>query len=74
MKERVERVIERIRPAIRQDGGDLELVGVEGGIVTLRLTGSCNACDSKTAALLRGIERAIQVDVPDITRVELLKK
>jgi Fe-S cluster biogenesis protein NfuA len=70
MKERVEQVINRIRPAVQMDGGDIELVAVEGGIVKLRLIGSCVGCPSSTMTLKLGIERAIRAEVPEITSVE----
>ena len=70
MKERVAKVIERIRPAVQQDGGDIELVEVENGLVKLRLVGSCAGCPSSMMTLKAGIERAIRAEVPEITGVE----
>ena len=70
MIERVERVLNRIRPAIRLDGGDIELVDVRDGVVTLKLLGSCSACASSMEAVQRGIERAIRAEVPEIDRVD----
>ncbi len=70
MKERVEQVIQRLRPAVQQDGGDLELVAVENGLVTLRLVGSCASSPSSSMTLQAGIERAIRAEVPEITGVE----
>lgn len=46
----------RIRPAIQEDGGDIELKGFEGGIVMLKLRGACRTCDSSTVTLKNGIE------------------
>ena len=70
LKERVAKVIERIRPAVQQDGGDIELVSVEVGLVKLRLVGSCAGCPSSMMTLKAGIERAIRAEVPEITGVE----
>lgn len=70
MRERVEQVINRIRPAIQMDGGDLELVDVVNGVVKLRLLGGCVGCPSSTMTLKLGIERAIRAEVPEITSVE----
>lgn len=70
MKERVAKVIERIRPAVQQDGGDIELVSVEDGLVKLRLVGSCAGSPSSMMTLKAGIERAIRAEVPEITGVE----
>ena len=70
MRDDVERVLNRIRPALQADGGDCELVGIDGGVVKLRLTGSCHGCPSSTMTLQMGIERAIRSEVPDIQGVE----
>ena len=72
MKERVEQVINRIRPAVQMDGGDIELVDVVDGLVKLRLVGSCSGCPSSTMTLKMGIERAIRAEVPEITGVEAI--
>ena len=73
MKERVERVINRIRPAVQMDGGDIELVDVVDGLVKLRLVGSCHGCPSSMMTLKMGIERAIRAEVPEIVGVEALE-
>lgn len=70
MRERVEQVINRIRPAVQMDGGDIELVDIVNGMVKLRLVGSCAGCPSSTMTLKAGIERAIRAEVPEITGVE----
>ncbi len=74
MKERVAQVINRIRPAVQMDGGDIELVDVVDGLVKLRLVGSCSGCPSSTMTLKMGIERAIRAEVPEITGVEALSE
>jgi Fe-S cluster biogenesis protein NfuA len=70
MKERVEQVINRIRPAIQMDGGDIELVDVVDGLVRVRLVGACAGCPSATMTLKMGIERAIRAEVPEVISVE----
>ena len=70
MKDRVEKVINRIRPAVQMDGGDIELIDVENGWVKLRLVGSCSGCPSSMMTLKMGIERAIRAEVPEIAGVE----
>ncbi len=70
MKERVEKVINRIRPAVQMDGGDIELIEVVDGMVKLRLVGACSGCPSSMMTLKMGIERAIRAEVPEITGVE----
>ncbi|MBI2173707.1 MAG: NifU family protein [Candidatus Omnitrophica bacterium] len=70
MKERVEKVINRIRPAVQMDGGDIQLVDVVDGIVKVRLVGACVGCPSSMMTLKMGIERAIRAEVPEIVSVE----
>ena len=65
-------MINRIRPAVQMDGGDIELVDVVDGLVKLRLVGSCSGCPSSTMTLKMGIEREIRAEVPEITGVEAL--
>ena len=74
MKERVVNVINRIRPAVQMDGGDIELVDIVDGLVRLRLVGSCSGCPSSTMTLKMGIERAIRAEVPEIVGVEAVSE
>ena len=74
MRDRVEQVINRIRPAVQMDGGDIELVAVDNGLVKLRLVGACSGCPSSMMTLKMGIERAIRAEVPEITGVEAVSE
>ncbi|MBI1337689.1 MAG: NifU family protein [Phycisphaera sp.] len=68
---RVAAVIERIRPAVQSDGGDVELVEVtKEGIARVRLHGACVGCPSSTITLQMGIERNIREKVPEVTAVQ----
>jgi Fe-S cluster biogenesis protein NfuA len=69
VKERVEAALNRIRPALQNDGGDVELVDVNEGIVSVRLTGACGGCPMSTMTLKMGIEKVIKEDVPEIKEV-----
>lgn len=69
MKEKIEAALDKIRPALREDGGDVEFVDVKESIVTVRLTGHCGGCPMSTMTLQRGVERVIREDVPEITKV-----
>ena len=69
MKERVESVIDAIRPALQADGGDVELVGIEDGVVSVRLVGACGGCPMATVTLRDGIERALMEEVPEVKQV-----
>lgn len=70
MKDRVAKVLEAIRPGLQMDGGDVELVGVDEGVVKVKLTGACAGCPMSQMTLQMGIERAIRREVPDVVRVE----
>lgn len=69
MKEKVEAALNAIRPALQNDGGDVELVDVADGIVKVRLTGACGGCPMSTMTLKMGIERVIREQVPEIKEV-----
>ncbi|WP_438347211.1 NifU family protein [Paenibacillus sp. FA6] len=62
-------VLDKLRPFLQRDGGDVELVDVEDGIVKLRLVGACGSCPSSTITLKAGIERALLEEVDDIQDV-----
>lgn len=70
MYERVEEVLNKLRPFLLRDGGDVELVDVEDGIVKLRLLGACGTCPSSTITLKAGIERALLEEVPGFIEIE----
>jgi Fe-S cluster biogenesis protein NfuA len=63
--EQVEAVLDRVRPAIRSDGGDIELVKIEGNNVHVRLQGHCVGCPSSMMTLKFGVERALREEIPD---------
>ena len=66
MKEKVENALDKIRPALRADDGDVELVDVKDGVATVRLTGACGSCPMSTMTLKMGVERIIKEEVPEI--------
>ena len=70
MREKIEQVLDQIRPHLRADGGDVELVDVNDGIVTVRLTGACQGCPMSQMTLKNGVERVIKENVPEIKSVE----
>ncbi len=65
----LEETLEYIRPALQADGGDLVLLGTEGGKVTLQLVGACGGCPMSTMTLTAGIERILRDRVPGVTEV-----
>lgn len=69
-KEQVQSVIDKIRPALQADGGDVELVEIEDGVVKVRLQGACAGCPMSQMTLKNGIERILKQELPDVTSVE----
>jgi Fe-S cluster biogenesis protein NfuA len=70
MKEKVEKALELIRPALQADGGNIELVDVIDGVVKVRLTGACGSCPMSQMTLKMGVERALKQQVPEVKSVE----
>ncbi len=71
MREKVEKALDQIRPALQADGGNVELVDVtEEGVVKVRLTGACGHCPMSTYTLKMGIEQKLKEAIPEIKTVE----
>ena len=70
MKEAVEKALAKIRPMLQRDGGDVELVEVDNGVVKVRLTGACKGCPMSQMTLKNGIERLLKQEVPGLVSVE----
>ncbi len=70
MRPEVEKTLNKIRPALQADGGDVELVDVVGGVVKVRLTGACGGCPMATITLKNGIEAMLKEEIPSVERVE----
>jgi Fe-S cluster biogenesis protein NfuA len=73
-REKIENVLDSIRPALRSDGGDVEFIDFdeEDGIVQLRLMGACGSCPVSTLTLKQGIERRIIMAVPEVRGIHAL--
>lgn len=70
MKEKVEAAINKVRPMLQRDGGDVELVEIEDGVVKVRLQGACAGCPMSQMTIKNGIERFLKQEVPEVTSVE----
>lgn len=68
--ENVEQVLDEMRPYLMADGGNVELVEIDGPIVRLRLQGACGSCPSSTMTLKMGIERRLREKIPEVAEVE----
>lgn len=70
MKEKVEKALDKIRPMLQADGGNVELIEVTGdGVVKLKLTGTCGCCPMSQMTLKMGVEKIIKQEVPEIKEV-----
>lgn len=69
MKEKVEKVLDKIRPSLVADGGNVELVEVKEGVIKVRLTGACGGCPMSQMTLKMGIERILKQEIPEVKEV-----
>jgi Fe-S cluster biogenesis protein NfuA len=70
LKEKVEKVIEQVRPNLQADGGDIELIDVtEDGVVKVKLQGACHGCPGAAMTLKMGVERLLKANVPEVKSV-----
>jgi len=69
--DRIESALDKIRPALQADGGDVQFVEVtDEGVVRVRLTGACRGCPMSQLTLTNGVERVLKEDIPEVLRVE----
>lgn len=73
LKEKVEKIIDKVRPALQADGGGIELVDVleEDGVVLVNLTGACNGCPMSTMTIKGYVEQTMRAEIPEINEVRL---
>jgi Fe-S cluster biogenesis protein NfuA len=71
LKDKVQETLDKVRPSLQADGGDVVLVDVDdGGVVKVRLTGACKGCPMSQMTLKMGIEKILKQNVPEVSRVE----
>jgi Fe-S cluster biogenesis protein NfuA len=68
-KDKVEAVLKQIRPALQADGGDIQLVGVKDGIVSVKLQGHCAGCPMSQMTIKNGVERILKEQIPEVKEV-----
>jgi len=69
-REKVQEVLDKIRPSIQADGGDVELIDIrEDNVVVVRLKGACGSCPMSTLTLKAGIERILKEEIPEVREV-----
>jgi Fe-S cluster biogenesis protein NfuA len=69
MKEKVEQALDKIRPSLQADGGDIELVSIDDGVVKVRLTGACHGCPMSQMTLHHGVKLNLKEMVPEVKDV-----
>lgn len=71
LRQKVEEALEKVRPSLQADGGDVQLIDVDpNGVVKVRLTGACGSCPMSQMTLKMGVEKILKLNVPEVTRVE----
>jgi Fe-S cluster biogenesis protein NfuA len=71
LKDKVENALNKVRPSLQADGGDVQLIDVDDqGVVKVKLTGACGGCPMSQMTLKMGIEKILKQNVPEVTRVE----
>ena len=69
MREKVEKAIDEIRPFLQADGGNIELIDVQEGIVKVKLVGACGSCPMSQMTLKRGVEARLKAQIPEVKEV-----
>jgi Fe-S cluster biogenesis protein NfuA len=69
MQEKVQAVLDKVRPGLQADGGDVKLLEVKDGIVKVKLTGACAGCPMSQMTLKNGIERVLKREIPEVKEV-----
>ncbi|MBK9303167.1 MAG: NifU family protein [bacterium] len=72
MEQKIRQVLDKVRPALQADGGDVEFIDYSDGIVTVRLKGACGSCPMSTMTLKHGIEARLREEIPEVRSVESL--
>ncbi len=73
IREQVEKILEELRPRLQADGGDLEFLGVDQGVVKVKLKGACAGCPMSTMTIKMGVEQYLKKKIPEIVRVEAIQ-
>jgi len=68
-RDKVEAALDKIRPHLQADGGDVKLIDVKEGVVTVKLTGACAGCPMSTMTLRAGVERVLRQELPDMKKL-----
>jgi len=72
IEDRVQKVLQELRPNLQADGGDIEFLGVENGVVKVKLKGACAGCPMSTMTIQWGVENYLKKKIPEIVKVEAI--
>ncbi|NIO37843.1 NifU family protein [Candidatus Bathyarchaeota archaeon] len=73
VRDRVQETLQELRPKLQADGGDIEFLGVDEGVVKVRLMGACAGCPMSTMTLKMGVERYLKERIPEVVRVDAIQ-
>ena len=73
IRNQVEKVLEELRPRLQADGGDLEFLGVDQGVVKVKLKGACAGCPMSAMTIKMGVEQYLKKKIPEIVKVEAVQ-
>ena len=73
VEDRVKKALEQVRPQLQADGGDIEYVGFDNGIVKVKMKGACSGCPMSTMTLQWGVENFLKKQIPEVTKVEAVQ-
>jgi len=73
LEDRVKKALEQVRPQLQADGGDLEYVGFDNGVVKVKLKGACSGCPMSAMTLQLGVENFLKKQIPEVTKVEAVQ-
>ncbi len=73
IEDRVQKALQELRPNLQADGGDIELLGVEKGVVKVKLKGACAGCPMSTMTIQWGVENFLKKKIPEIVKVEAVQ-
>ncbi len=71
--DRLKKALDEVRPQLQADGGDIEFVGFDNGIVKVKLKGSCSGCPMSTMTLQWGVENYLKKRIPEVVKVEAIQ-
>jgi len=73
IEDRVQKVLQELRPNLQADGGDIEFLGVENGVVKVKLKGACAGCPMSTMTIQWGVENYLKKKIPEVVKVEAVQ-